>query len=867
MNPDDETPTGLTEVKRSVVSEQTLRLGPYRLVREIGRGGMGTVYLAVRDDDAFKKRVALKVLKRGMDTDTIVQRFRHERQILAGLDHPNIAGLLDGGTTADGLPFFAMEYIEGATIVEYCDARDLDITARLNMFREICAAVQYAHQNLVVHRDIKPSNVLVTGDGTPKLLDFGIAKLLNPELAGYTLAPTAPGLQLMTPEYASPEQVRGEPVTTATDIYSLGVLLYELLTGRLPYRITSRAASDIVRIVCESAPIRPSTAVTEIPEIDPNVHQPGVDTQRKPRTAHGDVLRRRLTGDLDNIVLKAISKEPVRRYASVDQFSEDIRRHLVGLPVIARHDTFGYRAGKFARRNRAVVVAAVVTILTLVGGLIGTLWQARVANAERARAEARFDDVRLLANASLFELHDAITDLPGATPARQLLVSKGLAYLDKLALDAGDRADLQRERAAGYLKVADVLGRPFNPNLGDTAGALANYRKAATIYESIGAERSSDVALRRELAIAYLRLSEVLSAGGDTAEALSFARKGLALQTAGGDGNMSATARRELVASYTRVGDLLGNSGDTQGALEYRRRAVAMMEAVAATAPDDLPNMRQLAIVYQKFGNNLGNPNYPNVGESAASLEQLEKSTAVLERANRLHPGNAMFQKNLAVINSNVSDVLMALDRRDEALARQQLALEAFERLAAADPKNVVAKNDLAISVYKVAELLDRAGKLTDAVREYQQALSIHESLMASDPDNDSYKLEVASDYSSLAITQAKLGDRTVSIANHTKAVDICRDLSRQNQSNAELRLSIALALTGRADSRVLLAKTASHPRSREDLAAAERDFAEAVALMEQLMNQGALEGTDRKTLERVRADLDSVRRQLPVSP
>ena len=239
-----------------------LRIGPYRLVRELGRGGMGTVYLAVRSDDAFQKRVALKVLKRGMDTDAIVRRFRNERQILASLDHPYISGLLDGGTTPDNLPYFAMEFVEGQPIDEYCEARRLDTTARLEMFTKICAAVQYAHQNLIIHRDIKPANVLVTADGTPKLLDFGIAKLLNADRGGQTYAATAAGSPLMTPEYASPEQVRGEVVTTATDVYSLGVLLYELLTGRRPYQLTSRTPAEIARVVCHSVPERPSTAVT-----------------------------------------------------------------------------------------------------------------------------------------------------------------------------------------------------------------------------------------------------------------------------------------------------------------------------------------------------------------------------------------------------------------------------------------------------------------------------------------------------------------------------------------------------------------------------------------------------------------------------
>ena len=626
--PDDGRTTVSAEVPPDL--SQGGRLGPYRLIREIGHGGMGTVFLGVRDDDVFQKRVAIKVLKRGMDTDSIVRRFRHERQILASLEHPFIASLLDGGSTPDGRPYFAMEYVEGQPIVDYCDTHRLDTAARLELFRHVCTAVQYAHQNLIIHRDIKPANVLVIAEATPKLLDFGIAKLLNPELAGQTLAPTAPGLQLMTPEYASPEQVRGEAVSTATDVYSLGVLLYELLAGRLPYRLTSRAPADIVRIVCESEPMRPSTAITSIdpePEGDAVTRsEPHLSpsTSSKPDrrlTVDADRLRRQLAGDLDNIILKALSKEPRRRYASVDQFSEDVRRHLAGLPVIARKDTWGYRTTKFVRRNRAAVVA----VRRDVRGARRRHHRHDLAGAGGTRrARARRTAVRRRPSIG----QRVPVRLPRFDRGSRRLDAGAQARRDQgarvswtgSAQDAGDRVDLRREIAAAYIKVGDVQGRPFNPNLGDTAGALASYRKAASLYESITGEAARDEGLRRDLALAYMRLSDVLTAAGDTAASLSFAQKSLAIERGvSSDATDPPAARRALVASYSRVGDMLAATGNVNSALEHRRTALALMEAVMAEAPDDVANIRQLGVAYQKLGNTLGNPNAPNIGDHAGA--------------------------------------------------------------------------------------------------------------------------------------------------------------------------------------------------------------------------------------------------------
>jgi len=346
------------------------QFGAYQIIREIGRGGLGAVYLAARADDEFQKQVAIKVVRRGLDTDDILRRFRAERQILAQLEHPNIGRLIDAGSTEEGLPYFVMEHVDGQPITGYCDAHKLSTTERLELFRLVCGAVTYAHQHLVIHRDIKPSNILVSSDGAPKLLDFGIAKVLH--AADPLAALTMTGGRAMTPDYASPEQVRGEPITTSTDIYSLGVLLYELLTGQKPYRLTAHTPEELSRAVIDQIPERPSTALV--------------------RTQQSEVRNQKsLRGDLDNIILMAMRKEPARRYSSTAQLSGDIERHQRGLPVIARKDTFSYRAEKFIRRNTIAVAAAVLVLLSLIGGTAIAVAQARRATVHARIAEEQRD--------------------------------------------------------------------------------------------------------------------------------------------------------------------------------------------------------------------------------------------------------------------------------------------------------------------------------------------------------------------------------------------------------------------------------------------------------------------------------------------
>jgi hypothetical protein len=428
-----------------------LSVGPYRLIGRLGQGGMGTVYKAVRADDQFKQTVAIKMLRVGVQDPAGRQRFRGERQILASLEHPHICRLLDGGEwvppgSTERQPFIVMEYVEGLPITAYSAGHGLGIPARLELVRTVCDALSHAHRQLVIHRDVKPDNILVTADGTLKLLDFGTAKLLDG--TGDT-ALTLTGMRVMTPAYASPEQVRGEAISTVTDVYALGAVLYELLSGHRPHQITSTDPTEIFREVCERDVRPPST--------------------------WGN---RQLRGDLDIMVLKAMQKEPSRRYQSVEQLSEDLRRYLAGLPIAARADTLSYRTTKFVRRHWLGLAAAVTLALTLAGGVAVSLYQARIA-------ATRFEQVRKLANRFLFDFYDQIRNLPGSTAAREMVVATALEYLDSLSKDAQNDPDLQWELAKAYERVGEVQGDPGGPSLGQTKAAHESYKKSAAMQQEL----------------------------------------------------------------------------------------------------------------------------------------------------------------------------------------------------------------------------------------------------------------------------------------------------------------------------------------------------------------------------------------------
>jgi formylglycine-generating enzyme required for sulfatase activity len=449
------------------------RIGAYEITGLLGEGGMGAVYRGRRVDGEFDHDVALKLVRTGFETPFALDRFRLERQILASLRHPSIARLLDGGTVIDDtgrhIPYLVMEYVDGDPISTYAKARDLTINDRLRLFLGVCDAVQYAHQQFVVHRDLKPANILVDTAGRPRLLDFGIAKILSDAAPGDT-GSTETGHRLLTPDYASPEQIRGEPTTAATDVYALGAVLYELLSGAKAHQFQTLSAREVERVICETEPVKPSAALT-----------PGSNQPR---------LHRVLRGDLDTIVLKAMHRDGSRRYQSVEQFAEDIRRHLGGLPVLARPDALGFRAGKFLARHRVATSVAVGVALTLVSALLFSMREERARAAEARRAEHRFQQVRQLANHFLFDVDDALRDVPGTGNARRVLAQTSIDYLDSLwaDLDAFQDEGLMLEIAVGLERLATMSGASADTSSG-REDARENYRRAIALRERLSKTR------------------------------------------------------------------------------------------------------------------------------------------------------------------------------------------------------------------------------------------------------------------------------------------------------------------------------------------------------------------------------------------
>jgi len=656
------------------------KIGPYRLQRLLGHGGQGAVFEAVRDDGTFHQRVAIKIIKGEMDSPAERERFRRERQVLAALEHPNIARLLDGGETPEGSPYIVMEYIEGSPITVATEGWSL--RRKLQLFLDVAGAVAFAHRNLIVHRDLKPGNILVTPAGAPKLLDFGVAKLLDSDAQR-----TATMFQAFTPNYASPEQVTGETITTACDVYSLGMVLHELLTGARPYEITSLSPTEVHKSVCLSTP-----------------KSPGVSE------------------DLDNIILMAIRKEPARRYASVEQFAQDISRSLANRPVLARPDTIRYRAQKFVNRNRVSVSATVLVIASIAAGFITTL------RAER-RERARFNQVRQLATRFLFDFDRDIRQLPGSTAAREHLVQTAFEQLDNLSRDAGNEPDFVAELAQAYMSLGDVVGMPGLPSLGHTERAEQSYRKACALMQRLvtGNSSASD-RFRAQACASHIRLGYLLKMTGRAPEARKLIAEGLGyVQPRIASGKASAAEFRAAANGHTYLSTLESTAYHARAASEESAQAVALMRRYQEMTPGVRPRSdlaRALAASSQAA---------TSAGEIERAEALAQESAAIRMTIARESPRDVENRRETAVQKGAIALLEFepdgpSLGRLDKALPARREATQIDRELVEADPRNAEAKHDLALDLKEVADL-EKLSNPRLAEAELREGLDLLESL------------------------------------------------------------------------------------------------------------------------------------------
>jgi serine/threonine protein kinase/tetratricopeptide (TPR) repeat protein len=775
------------------------RIGAYGIVAEIGQGGMGEVYRGARIDGQFDQQVAIKLVRVGMGSTFVVRRFLHERQILASLNHPNIARLIDGGTTDDDVPYLVMELIDGERIDVYCQSKELSVSERLQLFLEVCEAVEYAHRRLVVHRDIKPSNILITTDAKPRLLDFGIAKMLDPEAEDEaTLA------RPMTPEYASPEQIRGESITTATDVYSLGVVLYQLLTGSSPYGASAKTAHEWSRTITEVQPQRPSSKVVSTARLDEKDLEPSkrIPPMVSARESTPAKLHRRLKGDIDSILLKALRKEPEQRYGSVHQFADDITRHLNGLPVTARKGSWIYSARKFVLRHRTGMAATAVVMLALAVGVVATERQAHIAQIQRAKAQKRFDDVRRFSDSLIFDIHDALQAVPGTTAARNLLLDRAVQYLDNVSKDAEGDSELQRELARAYQRLATVQGDSTVSNTGALSAAETSAQKAMSLFEGVAAANPANTADQLNLAILYRQkgMSDIYYPDGRPEIEKAIAITDRLTRT---DGN-NPRVQIERATELQGLGLSYDISGDRAGSVEFLQKALTLVEAVAQRDPryhdirerkaklivelgqeyaymGEIPRARELtaagATSYEAIVNEGAQPDtirdlaatrlrlgklYLMGNDLPSASQNIVQARAVIASLAKADKGNILFRSDVLTFDFEQGEVLILQGKFKEGESYVMRLIADFAKLASEEDSG---PGDGVMYTW-VGEAQFGMKNYPLALQSFQRAISALES----GAQYDDSRTGLVTDYVRVGETQLKLGHSIEAEAAFNKA-------------------------------------------------------------------------------------------------
>lgn len=669
-------------------------IGPYRIVREIGHGGMGRVYLAERADDHYTQRVAIKIVRVDLSSQALLQRFRMERQILANLEHPCIARLLDGGATEAGAPYIVMEYVDGVTIDRYVKDHALSISDRVRLFRRVCDAVSYAHRNLVVHRDIKPGNILVTVDGVPRLLDFGIAKVLEYDTPEATPGHTHPTERVMTPQYASPEQALGKPVAVPSDVYMLGLLLYELLCGSPAVRFTSHSATDRERIICQVDPPAPSVTAS----------------------------CRDLAGDLDAIVMKTIRKEPEQRYSSVEQLDLDLGRWLAGLPVEARSGAWGYRTSKFVRRHRIAMAAGALAIVVL--GLF--LLSARRASRATQESRDHLETALALANSSLFDIHASVSQLNGSTAAQALIVQKAVESLTDLEKNGGSNTAVRRGLASAYEKLSDIQFHDGPGNLGQSQAAQASATKALILRK-----RLLDPAVPESLeavAADHVRLGEIYASMQWDSEAIAAYQAGIeqyAAAKTSGSYALLASTRAALAGVLAKVGRVDPALAQIELAVSGRREILRQ----APGNPEYIEGLGKTLLI-------LGEIQRDQKKDSNAAFASFEESLSIAQKLTSEFPSHRPYRTQLASVLNNLGHSSIHIAKPERAVEYYSKSLAIVSGLSAADPNDARSSRSVAIHSTNLAFALQKLGRRQDAEEPFRRAIEVHRRLAQKNPSS-----------------------------------------------------------------------------------------------------------------------------------
>jgi non-specific serine/threonine protein kinase/serine/threonine-protein kinase len=755
------------------------RFGPYHAREIIGRGGMGTVYRATREDGEVSMEVAVKSISSPIWSSVLGERFRRERQILAQLRHPHIAAFLDGGLGEDGLPFLVMELVDGQPIDSYCDAERLPLRRRLQIFLEVCAAVDFAHRQLIVHRDIKPSNLLVTTAGEPKLLDFGLARsmeLTAPQQDNPTL--------FFTPLYSSPEVLRGKPAAVTDDVYSLGILLYRLLIAARPFDSSGTTPAEIVDSVLHSDPRKASAVLRGMkPEDAAKVAETRSETAGN--------LQRMLEGDLDAIALRSVAAAVTERYGSVAELAEDVSSYLEGRPVRAVAGGWLYRTRKFVSRYKVPVAAAVLVILSLSAGVVATLFEAREAGIQRAAAERRFQDARGLIRYMMFELQNSIQKLPGSTPIKADMVKHSLDYLDQIAAEKSTDDSLRVDTAEGYTELADVLGHPLRPNLGKADQARDIYSKAIAQLEPVVARDPANQRARRALARARLMLGMSLifyrkwekggalveSAAGDLERMADASPKDFELQRAASDALESLGVAKSQPDGYT--------SGGHEDAAVDLKKSIDYANAALQLKPGDPETVSQLATSYSRLAL------LTQTHDRPAAATYFTQAISTLDKLPEE-------EKQTAPIRSRRAQVLLGMGWNlgskgdfDQGIAAINEARATIEKLMTEDPQNRIYPQARASIYRNLGVIEDYAGRTADALAAYKTAICIYEQMLSANGNNPYFRTTLADVQANAALMSLKLGQHAEAEKLIGAGLPVLKQTAMQKDASAsELNLA-----------------------------------------------------------------------------